>query len=153
MTVLLTGAVAVLAALVVWSTWHNRRDFVSAPGVFRCNLRLRSEYLPGIAPTWAKWPCHALWVHDVLVIRRGLLRPTLWYLPVHMADGGLTELNPRCVRGLGRRPVSVKVVLDDNHEVELASADSDRPLLVGPFVAVAVGGLPGDPTPGVSPTG
>jgi hypothetical protein len=30
--------------------------------------------------------------------------------------------------------VSVRVFLDDNQEIELASADSDRPLLVGPFL-------------------
>jgi hypothetical protein len=65
-----------------------------------------------------------------------------------MAEGDLVELNPRLVRGLGRRPVSVKVLLDDHQEIEVAAADRDRPLLVGPFVAVAVRVLPGDSAPG-----
>jgi hypothetical protein len=133
--------------------WRNRRDFVAAPGVFRCNLRLRSNHLPGIAPTWARRRHHALWVHDVLIIRRGLLRPRLRYLPVRMAEGDLVALDPRRVRGLGRHPVSVIVLLDDNQAIELAAADRDRTLLVGPFVAIAVGSFPGDTASGRGPSG
>jgi hypothetical protein len=70
-----------------------------------------------------------------------------------MADGGLTALNQRSVRGVGRSPVSVRVFLDDQQEIELAAADHDRALLVGPFLAVAVGRLPSDPASGVNPLG
>ena len=153
MTAVLASTTAVLAALIAWSTWRNRRDFVRTPGAFRCNVRLRSDQLPGIASTWARGPRHALWVHDVLVIRRGLVRPRLWYLPVHMAEGELIELNPRHVRGLGRRPVSVKILLDDHQEIEVAAADRDRSLLVGPFFAVAVRTPPGDGAPGMTGSG
>jgi hypothetical protein len=148
MTAVLATTAAVLAALLGWTIWRSRRDFVRAPGAFRCNVRLLSDHLPGIASTWARRPRHALWVHDVLVIRRGLLRPRFWFLPTRMAEGDLVALNPRRMRGLGRNPVSVKVRLDDHQEIELAAADRDRHLLVGPFVAVAVGVLPDDSAPG-----
>jgi hypothetical protein len=154
MVVVLVATVSVLAALFAWLNWRTRREFAVMPGVFRCNVRLRSdEHLGSIPPKWAKWPCRAFWVHDVCVVRRGLLRPRVWHLPVHMADGGLAELNQRSVRGLGRRPVSVRVFLDDQQEIELAANDRDRALLVGPFLAVAVGRLPSDPAPGVNPLG
>jgi hypothetical protein len=151
MAVVLVATVSVLAALLAWLNWRTRREFVVTPGVFRCNVRLRSyEYSGSVPPKWAKRPCRAFWVHDVCVVRRGLLRPKVWHLPVHMADGGLTELNRRSVRGLGRKPVSVRVFLDDHQEIELAAADRDRALLVGPFVAVAFGRLPSDPAPGAN---
>jgi hypothetical protein len=152
-TVTLALVAAALATLVTWSTWRARRDFVAASGTFRCKVRSRSTAVHGIPSTWARRPLHALWVHDVLVLRRGLVRPRVWYLPVRMADGDLVELNPRRVRGLGRRPVSVRVLLDDREEIELAAADRDRSLLVGPFIAVAVGSLPGDAPPGARSSG
>jgi len=150
MTVLVAGVAAVLAAIQLWSTWRIRRDFVATPGVFRCQVRLRSDHLPGISSNWARWPqhawCvqHALWVHDVLVVRRGLVRARLWHLPVRTAEGDLVEVCARRVRGLGRRPVSVTLLLDDRQEIELAAADRDRSLLVGPFIVVAVRSVPGD---------
>ena len=149
---LLTGLLAILSALMAWSAWRARRDFTRAPGAFRCNVRLRSAHLPDIPPTWSRSGRHAVWVHDVLVIRSGLLRPRVLHLPVHMAEGGLVELAPRHVPGLGRRPVSVTLHLDDHEEIELAAEHGDRSLLVGPFVVVAVGSLPGDATPGERPS-
>jgi hypothetical protein len=148
MTAVLAATATLLAVLLGWSIWRGRRAFRTSPGAFRCNVRLRSEQqVPGIASTWARRPCHALWAHDVLVVRRGLLRPRLWFLVARMAEGDLVELNPRLVRGLGRRPVSVKILLDDHQEIEVAAGHGDRSLLVGPFVAVAVRVLPGDSAP------
>jgi hypothetical protein len=145
---LLAAVTVLLGAVLVWSAWRTRRDFVTAPGAFRCNLRLRSAQVPGILPTWYRSQHHAVWIHDVLVIRSGLLRPQTRLLPVHMAEGGLVELGSRSVPGLGRHPISVTVQLDDHEEIELAAAGEHRSLLVGPFVVIAVGRLPGQAPPG-----
>ena len=135
------GAAGAFAVWLLWSAWRSRRDFTRADGTFRCRVRVRSASLPGFGPTWSRRPRHARWVHDVLVVRAGLLRPRLHHLPVHVAEGELVELDPRRVRGLGPRPVSVRVLLDDQSAVEVATADRNRALLAGPFVVLAISRL------------
>ena len=135
------GAAGVVAAWLLWSAWRSHRDFTRAEGTFRCRVRVRSASLRGFSPTWSRLPRHARWVHDVLVVRGGFLRPRLHHLPVHVAEGELVELDPRWVRGLGPRPVSVRVLLDDQSAVEVATADENRMLLAGPFVVLAISRL------------
>jgi hypothetical protein len=144
---LLAAWSAILTAILGWFIWRTRRDFIRTPGAFRCNVRLRSAHLPGIKPKWSRTSRHAMWVHTVLVIRGGLLRPRIHHLPARMAEGSLVELRPGSLRRLGRSPVSLTVQLDDNQEVELAAAHQDRALLVGPFVVAAVGSLPDKAAP------
>jgi hypothetical protein len=131
------GSGLVLAGLL-WSAWHSRREFAGEQGTFRCRVRLRSAALPGFSPTWSRGVRHARWVHDVLVIRTGLLRPRVHLLPVHVAEGELVELDRKRVRGLGPRPLSVRVLLDDQSAIEVAAAATDRTLLAGPFVVLSV---------------
>jgi hypothetical protein len=126
---------------LLWPAWRDRRDFVRVPGTFRCRVRLRSAALPGFPSRWTRLPRHARWVHDVLVVRSGLLRPRLHVLPVHVAEGELVELDRLRVRGLGPRPVSVRILLDDGAAVEVASTAADQALLAGPFVVLAVSRL------------
>src|SRR5690348_16245095 len=90
-----------------WLAWRAHREFATEPGTFRCRVRVRSAALPGFSARWSRRRCHARWVHDVLVIRRGILVPQVYPLPVHVAEGELVELDPLRVRRLGPVPVSV----------------------------------------------
>ena len=137
----LAGAASAIGTWLLWSAWRSHRDFVRAEGTFRCRVRVRSASLRGFGATWSRRARHARWVHDVLVVRGGVLRPRLYHLPVHVAEGELVELDPRRVRGLGSRPVSVRVLLDDQSAVEVATAEANRTLLAGPFVVLAVSRL------------
>jgi hypothetical protein len=134
--------IAVLAGLFVawllWSDWRSHREFARAHDAFRCRVRLRSAELPGFSPTWSRGVRHARWVHDVLVIRAGFLRPRVHQLPVRVAEGELVELDRKRVRGLGPRPLSVRVLLDDQEAIEIAAAAADRTRLAGPFVVLSV---------------
>lgn len=132
------GSGLFVAGLLLWSAWRSRREFAGEHGTFRCRVRLRSAVLPGFSPTWSRGVRHARWVHDVLVIRAGLLRPRVHVLPVHVAEGELVELDRKRVRGLGPRPLSVRVLLDDQSAIEIAAAATDRTLLAGPFVVLSV---------------
>jgi hypothetical protein len=131
-------AAGVLVAWLLWSGWQGQRTFARGHDTFRCRVRLRSAELPGFSPTWSRGVRHARWVHDVLVIRAGWLRPRVHLLPVRVAEGELVELDRKRVRGLGPRPLSVRVLLDDQSAIEIAAAGSDGTLLAGPFFVLSV---------------
>src|SRR4051812_9803254 len=129
-------AAAVLGTVWVYRAWRGHREFVTAEGTFRCRVRVRSASLPGFPPRWSRSARHARWVHDVLIIRSGLLAPRVYPLAVHVAEGELVELDRHRVRGLGSHPVSVLVLLDHQAAVEVATAERNRSLLAGPFVVL-----------------
>jgi hypothetical protein len=130
-----------LLASVAWRAWRGHRAFVAAPGTFRCRVRVRSMELPGFSARWSRGISHARWVHDVLVVRRGVVSPRVYPLAVRVAEGELVEMDPSAVRRLGAFPVSVRVVLDDHSVLEVASRGGDRDMLAGPFVVLAVSRL------------
>ena len=135
------AAAAGLTAWVLGWAWWSRRAFARSEGAFRCRVRVRSASLPGLSWRWSRLPGHGRWVHDVLVVRTGFLRPRLHHLPVHVAETELVELDRRRVRGLGPHPVSVSLLLDGQAAVEVATAGDRGSLLAGPFVVLAVSRL------------
>lgn len=94
---------------------------------------------------WPAWRCRATWCHDVLIVRRGLVKVRVTPLPVRTPAEPLRELRRREVRGLGRDVVCLVLRLDDGRLLEVAAATRDRTQLVGPFLAVAIPGLPAGP--------
>jgi hypothetical protein len=99
-------------------------------------------------PEHADWPRRrwaATWVREVLVLRRGVLVPRTRVLAVRMLDAPLREAAPGEVRRLGPDPVVVLLRLDDDTLVEVAAPHDHRTVLVGPFLAAAVPGLPPGP--------
>ena len=57
----------------------------------------------------------------------------------------MQALEPGEVRGLGRHPVALRFTAHDGGEVEVAAAQQDAGLLVGPFLTAAMSGLPRAP--------
>ena len=49
---------------------RSRSQFKKRPGVFMAKIRLRSGSFEGISEKWTPMPIAALWVHDVLLVRR-----------------------------------------------------------------------------------
>jgi hypothetical protein len=135
LVVLLPLAGFLLAAAVR----HAR--FCSAASTFRCKVRRAGA--PGRSPVdaWPRRRVRALWVHDVLLLKRGALFPRLTALPVRIPEEALRSAG-RDMRRLGADPLVILLRLDDGTFAEVAARSEDRRQLVGPFVAAA---LPGPP--------
>ena len=112
------------------------------------SFKCRTRWAPTECTTdirWRAWRCRATWCHDVLIVRRGLVKVQVRSLPVRTPAEPLRELRRREVRGLGRQVLCLVLRLDDGSLLEVAAAAHDRTQLVGPFLAVAIPGLPVGP--------
>jgi hypothetical protein len=134
----LTSTVAGLVAMA--RSYRFPDDMVS----FKCKTR----WAPVEYATDIRWPvstCRASWCHDVLIVRRGLVKVEIKPLPVRSPAEPLRELRRREVRRLGPEVLCLVLRLDDGSLLEVAAAARDRTQLVGPFLAVAIPGLPVGP--------
>ena len=112
------------------------------------NFRCRTRWVPVGSAKHIGWPaarCRATWCHDVLIVRRGLVKVQVTSLPVRSPAEPLREPRRREVRGLGPDVLCLVLRLDDGRLLEVAAAARDRTQLVGPFLAVAIPGLPVGP--------
>jgi hypothetical protein len=120
--------VGVLAA-GLWS----RRTFKRSAGVFPAKLRAVAGEVPGVKASWPRGTAHARWVHDVLLVHRGLALIRNKALPVESAGGPLMEGDLDEITGLGPSPVVLALTLDGGATVELAGRSEDRDAVVGPY--------------------
>ncbi len=140
--------VAIVLALLGVPVWlvvgmllgglYTRRRYRRAPGVFRCKIRMLSGS-PGDDPSpgWGRAPAYGRWVHDVLVVGRGLALVRFAALPVAAVTSPPTKGDPTGVKGLGPAPVVVSLRLDDGSVIELAAAHDDDVRILGPYADVA----------------
>jgi len=117
-----------------------------AGDVFRCKTRMPDAGGPRL-PAWPRRPTRAWWAHDVLLVQRGRLLPHLVALPARCPDSGVRHSSAfETGRGLGPRPVVLRLMLDDGEVVDVAARARDLVSLVGPFLAAAIPGLAEAPT-------
>jgi hypothetical protein len=140
-TWLLVSAVTALAlALTGWAvTTLVRRHRTRAAESFACKVRR------GGRRTWPHRRTHATWVHDVLIVERGVFFHHMSAYPVRLPEDVIHEVSPREVTGLGPRPLAITLRLDDGPLIYLAAGEGDRTALAGPFLAVAVAGAKAGP--------
>lgn len=137
------AAVLVLVGATV-SAWCGLR-FTQSDQTFTCKLRSQHVSTFGGGRRWP-WRCsEARWVHDVLVVQRGLLFPRVLIIPARIPEDTIQDADRDRILGLGIRPIAVSLRLDDGRLVEVAAARTDRTLLAGPFLAAAIPGLPQAP--------
>jgi hypothetical protein len=115
-----------VAAAALW----QRRQFVRAPGVFKCKVRVTTGNVEGVKDEWRQRPAYARWVHDVLLVRRGGALFRLVALPV--AEVLSISQTESSVKGLGDAPQVASLRLDGEARVEVASMARDGRMLVGP---------------------
>jgi hypothetical protein len=97
----------------------SRRSFKRRPGVFPAKLRVVTD--DATTPTtWPRRLAYAQWVHDVLLVQKGLALLRTEALPV-AATGSSTKLTDE-IRGLGNAPIVTTIVLDDGSSVDLATS-------------------------------
>jgi len=94
------------------ATLWSRREFKRAPDVFAAKLRLVSGEVAGLKASWPRRPSFARWVHDLLVIHRGLALVRSDALGVGQATGSLVAGDPEEIRRLGKEPVLLTLILD-----------------------------------------
>jgi hypothetical protein len=147
--VLGVGLVAA-GSLLGWALAHamvTQRRLTRTRGVFRCNVKVVRGHVPCLPSRWRRWArWRGYWSHEVLVLRHGLLRPTVCVLPVRFPQTSITSVSSTACPGLGPTVIALTLLLDDDAVVEVATSPADRDDLAGPFLVVAVEGLP----PGLS---
>jgi hypothetical protein len=143
--ILLAAAIAGLGALAGAALLglRARARFRRTPGAFRCTVRLpdqphRTRFGRGRRPT------SAVWVHDVLLVRRGMFGQQIAALPVRIPEDG-PEPAAGTIRGLGPEPYLLSLRLDGGQLVDVALPAEARVPAVGPFLAAAMRGLPDAP--------
>jgi hypothetical protein len=124
-----------LVGVLVAGLW-SRRAFKRSPGVFPAKVRVAAGHLAGHGTSWARQTAYARWVHDVLLVHRGLALVRNTALPVTSAEGPLAPSAPGEITGLGPTPVMLSLILDNGTTVQLAGRAEDREALVGPYAAV-----------------
>jgi hypothetical protein len=109
----------------------NRRLVRRAPDAFPCKLRVSSAGDP--IGGWGRGTASGRWVHDVLLVSKGLALARSDALPVHDLQGSVTRSVD--VKFRSGHPVSIRLSLDDGSTVEVAAPVSSAHLLSGPFLA------------------
>jgi hypothetical protein len=137
------AAVALAGVLLGGLSVSSRVRFARQPGAFRCRLGTPSSPGRATGTRWRRRRTRARWVSDVLVVQSGVLRLAAATLPAHVAARtSVRMVSPLEVRGLGRRPAALLLVLEDQTRLEVAVAEDSRLLVVGPYLAAALSGLP-----------
>jgi hypothetical protein len=119
----------------------HRLEFGRGRHAFRAKMRSPDKSWP-VPPQWPRRRVRAAWVHDVLLVQRGLLRPRTVALPVRGPDHPIRAAGRIELAGLGSLPVVITLRLDDGRMVDIAAREADRTALAGPFLAAAISGLP-----------
>ena len=129
------------------AAYVGRRRFRQFGDAFLCRLRMRghtSAIWPRLGRRWSRrmW---AMWIDDVLVIRRGPVFARIIPLRAQMSRTSVHSVAARDVRRLGPDPIAIDLRIWDGSRIEVAAEQRERLHLVGPFLAAAVSALPHAP--------
>jgi hypothetical protein len=111
------------------ATLVARRRRRRTPGMFLCKLRTTG---PEDDDGWPRTKSYACWAHDVLLVHHGLALVRYEALPVASVGGPPI---PSTAKGVGDRPVSLRLHLDDGRVIELATPRPEATTAAGPFDA------------------
>jgi len=96
--------------LIFW----NRNRVKKQPGTFPLKVRQETDPDSNEESKWPSGVIYAQWVHDVLIVRKGLgLMLTIPY-GIKGVEGSPQEADPDEVKKLGDHPVVIRAVLDDD---------------------------------------
>jgi hypothetical protein len=124
------GVPPLLVAGMLLAVLLTRRRITHGPGVFKARVKTEEGSLPGLKEKWSA--VHAVWVHDVLLLFKGLSRARVQPLPVMAIVQGPQPIASQ-VKGLGEAPQAMRLRLDNGAEVTVAaSAASEAAALPAP---------------------
>ena len=136
MLVVAAGALGVpfwlILGFLASALWHQHQ-VKQMPDVFKAKLRMVSGTHKHIDGGFPRSTEHALWIHDVLVVEKGVLFTRSLHFAI--ADGvrHAQPADPEQVKGLGDQPVTVQFRLDDGGIIEMAVPTEFQALAAGPF--------------------
>lgn len=119
------------------SVLRTRRALSSLPDAFRCKVTA----VVGTPASRRRWPrrtCHAVWLHDSLIVVHGTWWARVVPFAVRVAEGAVDTAPPGEVSGLGGHVVMMSLRLDDGSHVVVAAPESARALISGPYLAAQV---------------
>lgn len=114
-----------------YALWSRRRVRRSS-GVFACRVRAAG---PTCEAPWPRTMGYARWVHDVLLVHQGPALTRCEALAVSNVTGPVLSV---AVKGLGDRPVCLRLFFDDGRLIDLAARNGDVTLAIGPFIAASL---------------
>lgn len=121
-----------VAGGLFWTLWH-RRSVVHTADVFACKARASSGDVAGLGKKFPRVSKYSWWVQTVLVVHTGASLNRSHLFPVAAAVGPLAAADTDGVRRLGDKPQLLTLRLDDGGVIEIAAAQGDSQLLLGPF--------------------
>ena len=116
-------------AVMFWSRSRSKKQ----DGVFATKMRLESGSAPGVGKKWPPMSSFALWVHDVLMVHKGLGLMNTSPLGVAGSEGSAEDVDPEEVKRLGENPVILRFRLDNRAVLQLAASAEALELAQGPF--------------------
>src|SRR4051812_34874694 len=134
-----------IAAALVGAAWvWNRLRFARDRSSFPCRLApVGARASSRVCPHWLHLKTRAKWQGDALSIQAGLLYAQTLTIAVRLPIDARIQEEPRgSVHRLGAHPQSLVFERDDASALKIAVRQGDRTVLAGPFLAVAIAGLP-----------
>ena len=118
-------------ALSLW----QRSKFKKQEGVFPTKIRLESGTAPGVSEKWPPMSSFAVWVHDVLLVHKGLGLISTFPLGVEAPKGAVESADPEEVKRLGENLVLLRFRLDGGAVLAMAVPAESKALAQGPFLS------------------
>jgi hypothetical protein len=148
---LLVSLVAVVLVLLGCgvAAYRGRKRFIWSGTTFRCRIRTcgdTSRAWPRLRRRWSR-PMWAMWVGDVLLVRRGPVVDRALPLRATVSTAGFYRLPANQAKRCGPEPVAVCMKAWDGSRIEVVTDRESRVDLVGPYLIAAVHDLPGAPLP------
>ncbi|MEO8519034.1 MAG: hypothetical protein ABI438_07605 [Dermatophilaceae bacterium] len=118
-----------------------RRRLVRRTDVFRCKVRVTRGSVPHFSHRWPLRAGRAEWKHDVLLLHHGLGLGTAHPVAVRFAEDAIEPVQPVSPLRMGSGAVMLRLRLDDDAVIAVASSPRAWEMLAGPFIAIAAQGL------------
>jgi|GEM_PF-1916893 len=143
-------AALVITVLVIWvlslaaivgRLLVVRRRIVTRTDVFRCKVRVTRGTVPHLSHDWPLRTSRAEWKHDVLLLHSGLGLSSAYPVAVRFAEDMIEPAQPTWPFRMGSGAVMLRLRLDDDNVIAVASSASAWDKLAGPFIAVAAQGM------------
>jgi hypothetical protein len=139
---ILGAAVVTAVALSTWARVRFSRKFAT----FRCRIGPPTSRWRRAGARWQLGRRRAAWVSDVLLVRSGPLGSWVTPLATGVPDKATVRpMSRRTVRGLGPRPVALRLVGPDGSEFDVAVPEDRAAQVAGPFLLAVMPELPPAP--------
>jgi hypothetical protein len=118
-----------------------RRRIVTRTDAFRCKVRVTRGTVPHLSHNWPLRASWAEWKHEVLLLHSGLGLSSAYPVAVRFAEDMIEPAQPTWPFRMGSGAVMLRLRLDDDNVIAVASSASAWEKLAGPFIAVAAQGM------------